>query len=45
MSLSDKPGIMNSIKIYEKENTVTLLEFKNAELNKKIDEAVFRIEE
>lgn len=45
MSLSDKPGIMSSIKIYEKENTVTLLEFRNAELNKKIDEAVFRIEE
>jgi outer membrane lipoprotein-sorting protein len=45
MSLSDKPGVMNSIKIFEKENTVTLLEFRNAELNKKIDEAVFRIEE
>lgn len=45
MSLSEKPGILNSIKIYEKENTVTLLEFRNSELNKKIDEAVFRIEE
>lgn len=45
MSLSDKPGIMNSIRIYEKENTVTLLEFRNVELNKKIDEAAFRVEE
>jgi outer membrane lipoprotein-sorting protein len=45
MSLSDRPGVMNSIKIYEKENTVTLLEFRNVELNRKIDDAVFRIEE
>jgi len=45
MSLSDKPGIMNSIKIYEKEDTVTLLEFRDVELNKKIEQAVFRDEE
>lgn len=45
MSLSERPGVMTCIKIYEKENTTTQLEFRNVELNKKIDEAVFQIEE
>jgi len=45
LALSDRPGIIDYIKIHEKENASTVLEFRNIELNGKIDAAIFRIEE
>lgn len=45
LALSEKPGIIDYIKIHEKENASTVLEFRNIELNGKIDAAVFRTEE
>ena len=42
LKLSPKPGVIKSVKIIENENSFTLLEFTNVELNKKIDESIFR---
>jgi len=41
LRLSDRPGIIKSVEIYEDESSVTRLLFKNAEINEEIKEAVF----
>jgi len=41
LMLSDTPGIIKSVEIYEDESSVTRLLFKNAEINEEIKEAVF----
>ncbi|MGA9477850.1 MAG: outer membrane lipoprotein carrier protein LolA [Desulfobacterales bacterium] len=40
--LSERPGIIDSVVIYESEDSFTKLVFKNAVLNQPIDEALFR---
>jgi outer membrane lipoprotein-sorting protein len=41
LRLSDTPGIITSVEIYEDENSFTRLLFLNAEINKEIKEALF----
>ena len=41
LRLSDTPGIITSVEIYEDESSVTRLLFRNAEINEEIKEAVF----
>jgi len=41
LMLSDTPGIIKSVEIYEDENSFTRLLFRNAEINEEIKEAVF----
>ncbi|MBW2591118.1 MAG: hypothetical protein JRD71_10450 [Deltaproteobacteria bacterium] len=40
--LSDRPGIIKSVKIFENENSFTKLVFKKSILNGKIDDSLFR---
>jgi hypothetical protein len=40
--LSERPGIIDSVVIYESEDSFTKLVFKNAVLNQPIDAALFR---
>jgi outer membrane lipoprotein-sorting protein len=40
--LSDRPGLMESVTIYESQDSFTRLTFQNATVNQKIAEAVFR---
>ena len=40
--LSDKPGIIKSVNIFENENSFTKLVFKKSILNGKIDDSLFR---
>ena len=40
--LSDRPGIIKSVKIYESDESFTRLVFDNARLNDKIDDLMFR---
>ncbi|MCP4135320.1 MAG: outer membrane lipoprotein carrier protein LolA [bacterium] len=41
LRLSEKPGIIQSVTIYENRNSYTILKFKNVKLNKKIDDSIF----
>ena len=41
LRLSDRPGIIKSVEIYEDENSLTRLLFHNAEINTEIREAIF----
>ncbi len=40
--LSDRPGLIESVTIYESEDSFTTLMFKNADLNRKIPNSLFR---
>jgi len=40
--LSDRPGILKTVTIYESDNSYTRLIFNNARLNDKIDDSLFR---
>ncbi len=40
--LSKKPGLIESVKIYESEDSYTILKFEKSELNKKIDPQLFQ---
>ena len=42
LMLSERPGIIDSVVIYESEDSFTKLVFKNAVLNQPIDAALFR---
>ncbi len=42
LTLSDRPGIIKSVKIYESENSFTKLVFKKVILNDKIEDSLFR---
>ena len=42
LMLSDRPGIIKSVKIFENENSFTKLVFKKSILNGKIDDSLFR---
>jgi len=42
LMLSDRPGIIKSVKIFENENSFTKLVFKKSVLNDKIDDSMFR---
>lgn len=39
--LSERPGIMESVRIYESENSYTLLKFTQVELNRPLDDKLF----
>jgi outer membrane lipoprotein-sorting protein len=39
---SERPGVLKSVKIMEKEGDYTLFEFTDVRINEKIDEAMFR---
>jgi len=39
--LSNRPGIMDSVRIYESENSYTLLKFAQVELNRPLDDKLF----
>jgi len=40
--ISDKPGIIHSVMIYESENSYTRLEFKKVILNEKLSDSLFK---
>ena len=40
--LSDRPGIIAAVMIYEGENSYTRFEFKNAILNQPLQDSIFR---
>jgi len=42
LTLSQRPGILKSVLIYEDENSFTKLEFKNAELNPELNRSLFK---
>ncbi|MEA2039702.1 MAG: outer membrane lipoprotein carrier protein LolA [Thermodesulfobacteriota bacterium] len=42
LMLSNRPGIIESVMIYESEDSFTKIEFKNVEINKGIEESIFR---
>ncbi len=42
LMLSDTPGIIKSVEIYEGPDSYTRLEFLNAKINKELEEALFR---
>jgi outer membrane lipoprotein-sorting protein len=42
LNLSSRPGIINSVRIYENNKSYTILEFTNPKLNTKIDDRLFR---
>jgi len=42
LTLSEQPGILKSVLIYEDETSFTKLEFKNAELNPKLSPSFFK---
>jgi hypothetical protein len=42
LMLSNTPGIIKSVKIYESDNSFTKLFFKKSILNGKIDDSMFR---
>ncbi len=39
--LSQEPGVIKTVKIFESDDAYTIINFKNVIINKKIDEAVF----
>jgi len=39
--LSERPGVMDSVRIYESENSYTLLKFTQVELNRPLDRRLF----
>lgn len=39
--LSERPGVMDSVRIYESENSYTLLKFTQVELNRPLDRKLF----
>jgi outer membrane lipoprotein-sorting protein len=41
LGLSDTPGIIRSVEIYEGEDSVTRIEFENALINQEIEESLF----
>lgn len=42
LMLSNRPGIIESVMIYESEDSFTKIEFKNVKINKEIEEFIFR---
>jgi outer membrane lipoprotein-sorting protein len=42
LNLSERPGIIESVVIYEGENSFTRLKFVNVELNQTLDDALFK---
>ena len=42
LMLSNRPGIIESVMIYESEDSFTKIEFKNVKINKGIEESIFR---
>lgn len=42
LKLSDRPGVIRSVTIYESEKSRTVISFSDVKLNEKIPEAVFR---
>ena len=40
--LADRPGIIETVMIYEGENSYTRFEFKNAQLNQPLQDSIFR---
>jgi len=42
LKLTDIPGIIESVAIYETPTTYTLIKFNNTKINQKIDESVFK---
>jgi outer membrane lipoprotein-sorting protein len=42
ISLSDRPGVIKSVMIYESQDSFTRLQFLNVVLNKSLDDSVFR---
>ena len=42
LKLSDRPGVIRSVTIYESEKSRTVLSFNDVKLNAKIPETLFR---
>ncbi|RLB99742.1 MAG: outer membrane lipoprotein carrier protein LolA [Deltaproteobacteria bacterium] len=42
LTLSNRPGVIKSVMIYENENSFTTLDFRNSRLNEKIEDSLFR---
>jgi outer membrane lipoprotein-sorting protein len=42
LTLSQRPGVMKSIRIVENENTSTLLEFRDVQINQPLSASLFQ---